>query len=137
MTFAVTMDEAIAAFKRKFPNWYWSITECWVSIHGHCSPDWTPGHQDHPDRGIKSVKLEIGNRAVGRKGHDPTPASFLVEKARAARAAHCERDPESPEAARDRRKKDHQIFQSLQRDYDRRGKLIEELQARIEEISNR
>jgi hypothetical protein len=41
MTSAVTMDEAIAAFKREFPNWYCSITECWVSIHGHCSPDST------------------------------------------------------------------------------------------------
>jgi hypothetical protein len=86
------MDEAIAAFKRELPNWYWSITECWVSIHGECGSDWTPGYQDHPDFGVKPVELELGkpSGSWGGTGGDPTPVQFLMmllEKAKAARAA--------------------------------------------------
>lgn len=90
----ISLDEAVATFKRELPNWWWSITECWVSIHGECAPDWTPGYSEHPDRGIKAVELEI-DKPSGPRGKggnpDPTPAEFimmLLEKAKTARAAH-------------------------------------------------
>jgi hypothetical protein len=92
----MTLDEAVATFKRELPNWYWSITECDVSIHGQCGPCATPGYQDRPDYGVEPVELEIykpsgprGNWA-GVVGDDPTPAQFmmmLLEKAKEACAA--------------------------------------------------
>ena len=88
----MTLDEAVAIFKRELPNWWWSVTECWVSCHGTCGPDWVPGYREHEDYGLDPIDVEIdkpsGPRGNGI-GDDPTPAQILlvmVEKAKAAKA---------------------------------------------------
>jgi hypothetical protein len=35
----MTLDEAVATFKRELPGWWWKVMECWQSCEAECGPD--------------------------------------------------------------------------------------------------
>jgi hypothetical protein len=88
----MTLDEAVAIFKRELPLWWWSVCECQTSVHGNCGPEPQSGYQTPEDFDIEPFDVEIykpsGPWGDG-VGEDPTPAQLLmamIEKAKATRA---------------------------------------------------
>jgi hypothetical protein len=91
---AMTLDEAVAAFKRELPNWWWSVAECHVSVHGGCGPGW-PAYQNDPrDEYIDALDIELDKPSGprGGEGPDPTPADLIMALIKAAKAARAARE---------------------------------------------
>jgi hypothetical protein len=88
----MTLDEAVAAFKRELPGWFWSVSECSVSVHGCCGADWGSHSYQDGDLDLEPIDIELDKPSSPYRGGDrpdPTPADLimaLIEAARAARA---------------------------------------------------
>ncbi len=80
----MTIDEAIAKFRRELPGWWWSIGDCSVSADASCGPE-----LNGPDAHLVKIdKFGKGFDCDLRQSASPIESLLTVlEHAKAAKAA--------------------------------------------------